>query len=68
MNTTIETLRTALTAHRGRYPAVARESGMSLCWIRTFVRGGFPNPTLRRIEQLQHYLATHAPPTEDRTE
>lgn len=67
-NLDIELMRRKLAAHRGSYPSVARETGLSLSWVREFARGGnssIRNPTMRSIEQLQRYLDAHT--SEERT-
>jgi transcriptional regulator with XRE-family HTH domain len=36
---------------------VARDSGITYSWLMKFKHGEINNPTVRRVEQLQRYLA-----------
>ena len=46
----------ALNAQRGKWPAVAKGSGISISWLSKYSRGEIPNPGYVTLQRLGDYL------------
>ena len=48
-----------LEEHRGSWPKIAEESGVTYTWMTKIVQGNITNPGIRDIQKLLDYIAEH---------
>ncbi len=44
-----------LEAHRGSWPKIAKEAGVSYSWLTKIVEGAIQNPGIRDLQKLLDY-------------
>jgi hypothetical protein len=52
----VELLRDRLRAHKGRFPAIAEETGLGIDWLRKFAQGRFKDVGVARYDTLEEWL------------
>ena len=57
----METLRSDLDRARGRWPAIARDTGIDYFTIARIARKNTERPRIDTVEKLQSWLATNLP-------
>lgn len=60
MTDKVEQVRERLKQHKGSYPRIATESGVSKIWISRFTRGDFDNPGVRTLDKIEAWLDAHS--------
>ncbi len=63
MNRTVDEILRFLDTQKGRLPAVAKETGVGLEWLRKFIGGHIQDPGYSKIEKLRAYIQSPAAPT-----
>lgn len=53
---TLDTLKVRLAAKKGRWPDVARLSGVPISTVRKIAQGHTPNPRIDTVDRLIHAL------------
>ena len=52
-------IKTYLEDHRGSWPQIAEDSGVSYSWMTKVVQGVIPNPGIQDVQKLLDYINTH---------
>ena len=48
-----------LEAHRGSWPQIAADAGVSYSWLTKLVQGQIPNPGIRDVQKVLDYISSH---------
>ena len=62
MNSTVNEILHFLDTQKGRLPAVAKETGLGLEWLRKLIGGHIHDPGYSKIEKLRAYMKTQNAP------